>query len=696
MVQRLEVYRDQVLVKSLDLHDEGIFIGRKETNDLVLDDRSVSKLHAEVQRKGQQWYIRDLDSTNGILVGGVRTKIAPLTLGKVYTLGSFQLHLKEVEESSEDVDATLPADTPKGVDKDAYQDLLALFRLNTRFASVMNTEELLNTMMDRLLEIFSADRGFILRGTDPDAGLDTAIRRDMSFEGKDAKTSRTFIRKALDSREPILATDQSAFPETVDESVRSVLCAPLLEEDSDADPFGVVYLDCRIGARLFTDRDKQLLETFCRHVSGAFRAAEERERLEKQVSSGRELARQESLKEHEFRDIIGSSRAIKEILLQVEAVAPQDVTVLVTGESGTGKELFAKAIHYNSHRRQGPFVAINCMALSPEIIESELFGHEKGAFSGAVNRRIGKLEMADGGTVFLDEIGELSHEVQVKLLRVLQEREIQRVGGNEVIPLDVRLVTATNVDLREATRRGTFREDLYYRLNVFSIHLPPLRERKEDLPSLVDFFIDLFNDKMGKSVDGTSTEAMRAMTNYEWPGNIRELRNIVERAMVLTTGDRISLTALPFDVREKGVGSPFPSAQPGLGNSPGQQAGGFAPPENSFQTSSGMHEARERLEQQMIEEALAQSKGNISAAARQLGVQRKTLHRKIESFHIELENFGKKKVELDREGILQALKNTNGSISAAARDLGVPRTTLYRNLDLFDITQDEIKALRNL
>ena len=677
----LEVYRDEALLKTVALPEKGLFIGRKATNGLVLDDRSVSKVHAEVAPKGEGWIIRDLDSTNGIFVGGVRARMAPLTLGKEYRIGNFRLRLVETGGDDDlDPDATMPVDTavPRGVDAEAYRDLLALFRLNSRFAAVMNTRELLDTMMDRLLEIFHADRGLVMLGTDPEEGLETSVRRGIELTGDDARTSRTFIRRALESKEPVLATDQESFPETVDQTVRSVLCAPLLE---DGEPFGVVYLDCRIGARLFTDRDSRLLEAFSAEVSHAYRAAEAREKLVRQVSSRREIARADALREHEFRDIIGNSRAIRDCLEQVEAVAPQDVTVLITGESGTGKELFAKAIHYGSTRRDGPFVAINCMALSPEIIESELFGHEKGAFSGAIAQRTGKLEMADGGTVFLDEIGELSHEVQVKLLRVLQEREIQRVGGNRIIPLDVRLVTATNVDLKEEVAAGRFREDLFYRINVFSLHLPRLKERKEDLPLLVDFFVDVFNEKMGKAVDGFGDEAMRAIMEYDWPGNIRELRNVCERAMVLTRGDRIEPSALPFDLRQATAGST-------------SATGAGAAPVLAGEVPEDMNEAKELLEKKMIEEALERSKGNISAAARQLGVQRKTLHRKVETFGIDLEQYGRRRVELDREAILAGLEKAGGSISAAARELGVPRTTLYRNLDLFGIDAEELKGLR--
>jgi transcriptional regulator with GAF, ATPase, and Fis domain len=680
VAERLVVYRDSEVVKSVPLRGAGISIGRKSVNDVVLDDLSISKQHAVITREGQTWYIRDLESTNGVMLSGVKVKSAPLTRDKEFKLGNFTVKFEVTDDEAG------PASTPKGIPDEAYQDLQALFRLNGRFASVINTEELLHTMMDKLLEIFRADRGFVLLGTDADEGLETAVRRGIEAAGEDVATSRTIIRRALESGEPIVTTDQEAFPETVEKSIRSILCAPLMEGE---EPMGVVYLDSRIISRVFTDQDRVLLEVFCEQVAGAYRAAEERERVAREVSHRKLLARQDALREHDFRDIIGTSTAIRDTLEQVEAVAPQDVTVLISGESGTGKELFAKAIHYNSSRSDGPFVAINCMALSHEIIESELFGHEKGAFSGAIAQRIGKLELGDGGTVFLDEIGELTHEVQVKLLRVLEEREIQRVGGNKSIPLNVRLVTATNVDLKKAVAAGRFREDLYYRLNVFTLHLPPLRDRREDVPELVTFFIDVMNEKMGRSVAEVADDALEALKGYDWPGNVRELRNVIERGMVLTKGDTLKASALPFDLRSGAAGVP---STPGALQGVGLFATGVSG-ESTIDLSDArdMREAKEQLEKKMILAALDATHGNISAAARNLRLQRKTLHRKVETLGIDMRRFGKNRDALTREQVVAALLAVKGSISAAARELEVPRTTLYRNMEMFGVDIEELR-----
>jgi formate hydrogenlyase transcriptional activator len=261
-------------------------------------------------------------------------------------------------------------------------------------------------------------------------------------------------------------------------------------------------------------------------------AEAERARLQQQ-----NLYLQEELQSvHNFEQIIGHSTALLAVLDKVGRVATTDATVLITGETGTGKELIARAIHSNSRRAARPMIKINCAALPAGLVESELFGHEKGAFTGAIARRIGRFELADTGTLFLDEIGELPLETQAKLLRVLQEHEIERVGGGTAIPVDVRIVVATNRDLIRAVRESTFREDLYYRLSVFPIPLPPLRERSEDIPLLVHFLVRLFAGQMGKRVDGVSPETMRRLVAYHWPGNIRELENVLERAVILAAG----------------------------------------------------------------------------------------------------------------------------------------------------------------
>ncbi len=303
-------------------------------------------------------------------------------------------------------------------------------------------------------------------------------------------------------------------------------------------------------------------------------------------------------------DVIGQSSAMRYVLDMVAAIAPSEATVLITGESGTGKELIAKMIHRNSNRRDGPFVAINCAALSESLLESELFGHEKGAFTGAEKYREGRFSTAHSGTLFLDEIGEMPLPMQAKLLRAIQEREIQRVGGDTVIHVDVRILAATNRDLRKEVEAGRFRQDLYYRLNVVSVTLPPLREREEDIPLLATFFLRKFAEKNGKNIRGFTPAAMNMLVRYFWPGNVRELENTVERATVLLMGAYVSERELPPGLLQEMNGS-----------------GGNA---NNFSNMT-----LEEIERVIVRDALESAGGNKSEAARRLGITRKTLAAKM-------------------------------------------------------------------
>ena len=270
-------------------------------------------------------------------------------------------------------------------------------------------------------------------------------------------------------------------------------------------------------------------------------ALAEVERLKNRLHAENVYLQEEIKVAHNFEDIISRSRVIKQVLREVEQVASTDATVLVLGETGTGKELLARAIHSISRRRDRPLVKVNCAALPANLIESELFGHEKGAFTGAVARKTGRFELADGGTIFLDEIGDLPMELQAKLLRVLQEGEFERLGNARTIKVDVRIIAATNRDLEEATKNGMFREDLYYRLNVFPVKSPPLRERREDIPLLVQHFMQKFSLKMGKRIDSVSQATVDDLKRYDWPGNVRELENLIERAVILSKGSNLEL-----------------------------------------------------------------------------------------------------------------------------------------------------------
>jgi DNA-binding NtrC family response regulator len=327
-----------------------------------------------------------------------------------------------------------------------------------------------------------------------------------------------------------------------------------------------------------------------------------------------------------IENIIGASGSLEEIKRVVRQIAPTKATVLIEGESGTGKELIARAIHGLSDRREHPFIAVHCAALAEGVLESELFGHERGAFTGAIRRHLGRFEMAHTGTLFLDEVSEMAAGAQAKLLRVLQEQEFERVGGTETIHVDVRLITATNAHLEALIARGCFRDDLYYRLNVIRLRVPPLRDRKEDIPPLVAAFLAEFNAANGKRVAGLTPEALSAVRAYDWPGNVRELRNCVERLVVLARGDTIALSELPSKVENVSwrCVSRISETPPGV-RAVAEGSGGITQDVRSDHTLKA-------AERRMIEEALARTKGCKVEAARLLGVSRRTLYSKIKRY----------------------------------------------------------------
>jgi DNA-binding NtrC family response regulator len=315
--------------------------------------------------------------------------------------------------------------------------------------------------------------------------------------------------------------------------------------------------------------------------------------------------------------IIGSGEAVARLMESIRKVAATTTTVLITGETGTGKELVAQAIHRNSNRRDNPFIKINCAAISENLLESELFGHEKGAFTGAVSTKPGRFELADKGTLFLDEIGELPLDMQVKLLRVIQDHEFERVGGLKTIKVDVRLLAATNRNLFQEVKNGRFREDLYYRLNVFPLHLNPLRERQEDIPALAGFFLDKFNRKLEKDIKSISGRVMDKFMNYGWPGNIRELENIMERLVLISSGDEIRMDDIPPEIA---AGMDF------------LKAGEAGDEDRPFKDV--IRNRMEDVERQMIESTLNECEGNVTQAAKRLGMSRKGLQLKMIKYNL--------------------------------------------------------------
>ncbi|AGF80032.1 CheY-like receiver, AAA-type ATPase and DNA-binding domain-containing response regulator [Desulfocapsa sulfexigens DSM 10523] len=326
----------------------------------------------------------------------------------------------------------------------------------------------------------------------------------------------------------------------------------------------------------------------------------------KQVEERKQVA-QKSIPEENSSSILGSSLLMRELLEMISYVAPTEATVLINGESGTGKELVAAELHNNSERRDKPFVKVNCAALAESLLESELFGHEKGAFTGADKQREGKFVQADGGTLFLDEIGETSQAMQVKMLRVLQEHELQRVGGEETIRTDARIIAATNRDLEQEVHNGNFREDLYYRLNVVTVTVPPLRKRRDDIPTLVEHFVRKFAEKNRREVAGVTSECMELLCSYSWPGNVRELENAIERGVILMRGEYLTEKSLPVPIQKQVR-------------------------ERRSEREVGQDSSLQAQEKVLILRTLEETDGNKSEAARRLGVTRKTLQNKLHKY----------------------------------------------------------------
>jgi len=329
----------------------------------------------------------------------------------------------------------------------------------------------------------------------------------------------------------------------------------------------------------------------------------------RQVQENKDFSRNNKVPAMNTGGIIGSSRPMRELMEMVSYVAPTEATVLISGESGTGKELIAAALHHNSARKNGPFVKVNCAALVENLLESELFGHEKGAFTGADRRREGRFVQANGGTIFLDEISETSPGMQAKLLRVLQEHEVQRVGGQETLAVDVRVLAASNRKLEEEVAQGTFREDLYYRLNVVPLHVPPLKDRQEDIPTLAEYFVEKFAKKNNRQVSGITPRCMTLLLNYPWPGNVRELENAIERGIILMRGDYLDEDSLPIPVQRFAMKN-----------------------ENSSASAATPPGSLEEAEQLVIKNILAETGGNKSEASRRLNITRKTLLSKMHKY----------------------------------------------------------------
>ena len=628
MNPRLRVIAGPLKDKVIELPNGETSIGRVASNQLAISDPALSRRHCLIVQDDGRYKVSDLQSRNGTLVNGIIITEHWLRHGDRIGVGdSLLLFLTqededlepagtvEFEEDNLPMQATVhlrpedavylhprPAGEEDSLSAALSRNLNALLKISQSVHSIHDPRELQEQVLQSIFEVAPAEEGAIL--LDRHGEFTSALARDRQGSEAPVRVSRTIVQQVMKQGVALLLNDvphQGAYGEVkslVAAQVRSLLCVPLNVMERVT---GCIYLSTSKSNVPFTEDHLQLVTALAAIASVALDNVHQLEWLRQE---NRRLNTEINL-DH---NMVGDSPAIRDVLQVLARVAPTETTILIRGESGTGKELAARAIHNNSRRSEKPFVAINCAAITETLLESELFGHEKGAFTGAITQKKGKLEFANSGTVFLDEIGELPQGLQAKLLRVLQERELERVGGTRSIPVDIRILAATNRNLEEAMKSGTFRQDLYFRLNVVALTMPPLRDHKHDIPQLVGYFIEKHSARCGRPIKPISEPARSCLMSYDWPGNVRELENAVERAVVLSVGDTLLLEDLPEQILDLNPSPDYSSAK--------------------------YHAAVQDLKKKLILSAVKESGGNYTDAAKALGLHPNYLHRLIRNLNL--------------------------------------------------------------
>ena len=580
------------------LHKALITIGRAPGNDVCLPDASVADQHAQIVYNGRDFQLEELDRGAPILINEKKKRRVRLVDGDRIRLGDVQLGFSmfsELQTSASDSTGSRAASEIAGLRK--------LFQFSERLMTSRSVDELLEALLDGVIEITGAARGAVLLVDTADDERDTPrvraardVRRD-AIEDEAGGISDSIVRHVVESKKPIIVSDAltdttfASSDSVVALKLSSVMCAPLL---SQGEVIGALYVGNDAIKHLFTRQQLDILIIFASQASMILQNA----MLLTALRADKEKLSAE-LSETRFGEVIGACPSMVEVFRKLQKVAGTDIGVLIQGETGTGKELIAHEVHRRSNRADGPFVIVNCGAIPENLIESELFGHVKGAFTGAVASRQGKFQAANGGTLFLDEVGELTAALQVKLLRALQEHVVYRVGDSRPEKCDIRVLAATNRNLEEMIKTGEFREDLFYRLNIVTLWLPPLRERGEDIFIIAKVLLSKFADEYSSDVRGFSPAALTAIRKYDWPGNIRQLQNRIKKALVLC--DETILTPEDLDL------------------GPEQQTG-ILP----------LEKAKEDFQRKYVLEALARNNGNRTQTARDLGVDPRTIFRYLE------------------------------------------------------------------
>lgn len=626
MPARLIAVAGPVPKTEFPLEDEESVIGRDPGAAICIHSRSASRSHCVIRRNGDQYLIRDLGSRNGTLVNGLPVTESVLRAGDRIGVSDslFVFVLDAAADLPLGPDVTESRDAGALEFATVYQAeplfrnpqrllaeihspkqekyLRALLEMNRKAATLRDPGELKQALLDAAFQLTPAESAAVLLYEQLDASASTVLgQHRSSSQASGVLVSQTVVRRVLKDQVAVLARNAGAeevFRDAASIAAgghHSILCVPLLAHERS---LGVLYLATLHPAQVFDEIHLETMTGVAAVVGLSLSNAFDFQRMRAQAAMLQAALDQD-------RPMIGESPAMKKVYDSIARAASAEATVLLLGESGTGKEVAARTLHRNSRRDGKAFVAVNCATLGDNLLESELFGHEKGAFTGAVGLKKGLLETADGGTVFLDEVAELPLTVQAKMLRVLQEREFSRLGSTRPIKVNLRLIAATNKDLRAAVTAGSFREDLWHRLNVVALRMPPLRERREDIPLLANFFLARSSQRCERRVLGMSPEARELLQQYDWPGNVRELENAIERAVVLGSDPEIQANDLPETIWEGAPAAP---------------------------DSLTYHAALQQAKRKIVTQALDLTGGNYTEAARRLGVHVTYLHRLMRAF----------------------------------------------------------------
>ncbi|MBI4585244.1 MAG: sigma 54-interacting transcriptional regulator [Planctomycetes bacterium] len=657
------IIRENGTERVVDLAEKVTSIGRSHENTIEIDDINSSRHHCQIERKGSTFEIVDLKSRNGTLVNGILVLRKELHPGDCIEIGKTRMYFDRIPSTSTSETIDLATDffleplselaegSQLVVLKKEREIFLKLLEINRNLCSTLVLSDLLDLIIDTVVEVTNAERGFLLLKSASEMVVQTARNLDReSIKGPDFKVSRSIAEHVLESGAAILSDNAvkdrrfSGFASVYNLNMKSILCVPIKLRGQC---IGVIYVDNRHNPDAFSQNHLRWLEIISDQAAVAIMNArlfeENRQRQKELEEAQKRLERanldleekvlsksiqlEEAIKlipkdlparfRYNYDAIVTRSPKMFDVFTLLDKVIDSSVPVLVLGESGTGKELVARAIHHNGPRRHKEFVSENCAAIPVNLLESEFFGHVRGAFTGATRDKRGLFEVAHEGTLFLDEIADMSPEMQTKFLRVLQEGEIRRVGGKDIIKVNVRIISATNKNIYELVRQGKFREDLLYRINVITVTLPPLRERREDIPLLIDTFLERIAKRSGGKKKTLSRDAFHLLYQYDWPGSVRELENEVERLAALSD-DRIEASLLSSNILAKSAAKKLPSLE------------GKSLKEIVAQTV-------EDVEMQVIQSTLETNSWRKTKTAELLGISRPTLDSKIVKYGLNKE-----------------------------------------------------------